>query len=220
MRSTRGSSRVARRPVNGPQHEIIAAGRTGGDAGCCQIPSSRPRRIGSFDRAAVLAPAFTPRSSCPDTVARGPFTGFLDIKEAKVEVVCCERLAWTRGTMIRMRATKPARSALRSTYRQTHKKMLVFLDREWLEPPLIDWFCARCLMKCMPTLRVSDCQPTEVIGEVTLRAGPKDEVPMIRHHTVAQDAHRHTAARLFERPQKTLSNLPRYERSFDGPRRD
>ncbi len=56
----------------------------------------------------------------------------------------------------------------------THRQQVVILlDRERLEPPLLQWSGAGRVVAGMPALRMRPRQPAEEFGEVAVAIGPQ-----------------------------------------------
>ena len=77
--------------------------------------------------------------------------------------------------------SSPVKRCARHIDRQ--HKVLVCLDRKRFEASLVDGSGPRCPVMLMPTLGVSDGQPTHVIGEVIVAFGPYNQMPVIGQHT-------------------------------------
>ena len=66
--------------------------------------------------------------------------------------------------------------------------MLIRLDRERFETPLIQMTAANILIVRMPSLRVGQRRPMHEIGQLAIPAGPQHQVPVVWHQTIGQQA--------------------------------
>lgn len=82
------------------------------------------------------------------------------------------------------------------------QQMLVGLDHEGFEPPLIQMPCSDRLPMGMPPLRMGERQPAHESRQVTILSRPDDEMPVVRHDTVGQQSHRHAFTGLRQDPFK------------------
>jgi len=67
--------------------------------------------------------------------------------------------------------------------------MLVRLNREALEPALIDMPYAGSAVCGMPSLRVGHRYPSHEFGDIAVVNGPQQQMPVIAHDAVAAEAH-------------------------------
>src|SRR5260370_29915898 len=67
--------------------------------------------------------------------------------------------------------------------------MLIRLDRERFETPLIQMTASNILIVGMPSLRVGQRQPMHEIGQLAILAGPQHQVPMVWHQAIGEQAH-------------------------------
>ena len=65
--------------------------------------------------------------------------------------------------------------------------MLIFFDWKRLEASLVQMTGALCVVVCMPTHRVGVCQPAKKFDNLSVGFGLDDEMPMVRHHAIADD---------------------------------
>ena len=65
-------------------------------------------------------------------------------------------------------------------------KVFVFLNGKRLEPTLVEMARSRGMMVCMPSLGVSQRQPTQETRQFTIFPRPDDQMPMIGHEAVGQ----------------------------------
>ena len=64
--------------------------------------------------------------------------------------------------------------------------MVVVLDRKCLEASLIQMSAAGRVMVSVPALRVRQRQPAQKRGQFAILFRPKEEMPMVRHETIAE----------------------------------
>jgi hypothetical protein len=67
--------------------------------------------------------------------------------------------------------------------------MLIRLDRERFETPLIQMTASNILIMRMPSLRMGQRQPMPEIGQLAILAGPQHQVPMVWHQAIGEQAH-------------------------------
>ena len=68
--------------------------------------------------------------------------------------------------------------------------MVVDFDRERFEPPLVEMAAAGGMMLRVPAHGMGVGQPAQKGSQLALLFGPQDEVPMVGHDAIAEDADR------------------------------
>ena len=82
--------------------------------------------------------------------------------------------------------------------------MIVFLDGERLEAALIQMAGADGAVVRVPTHGVRVRQPAKKVGQVAIALGPEDEVPVIGHEAVAENADRELGVGFIDNAQERL----------------
>ncbi len=94
------------------------------------------------------------------------------------------------------RGTRPGPQSIPLDIPQDGQQMVVALDREALESPLIQMPVSYGPMRDPPTHGVRVRQPTEEVRDLTVGLRPDDEVPVVGQDAVRQDANRMSLMRL------------------------
>ena len=76
--------------------------------------------------------------------------------------------------------------------------MIVLLNRKRLESPLVNVPGAGGMTMGVPALRVGEGKPADEPRQVAVLAGPDDQMPMVGHHAMGEQAHARSLDRLLK----------------------